>query len=97
MDADARLAFWEWVPRRPSGGCWLWTGATDKDGYGVYRGRQAHRVAWQAAGLTLDPALTLDHLCRTRLCCNPDHLDQVTRGENTARANRHRSSTKENT
>jgi hypothetical protein len=30
--------------------------------------------------------LDLDHLCRVRACCNPDHLEPVTRSENLRRA-----------
>jgi hypothetical protein len=29
--------------------------------------------------------MQLDHLCRNRLCCNPDHLEPVTGSENTTR------------
>jgi hypothetical protein len=95
MDADERLRFWEWVNKCHASGCWLWLGSLDRDGYGLYRGRPAHRWAWLADGRTLDPALTLDHLCATRRCVRPDHMEQVTRGENTARANRKRSTKKE--
>lgn len=29
--------------------------------------------------------MTLDHLCRNRLCVNPEHLEVVSRGENVLR------------
>jgi hypothetical protein len=67
-------------------GCWLWQGALDEAGYGRHKPRSAdphvstlvHRAMWSA--LVADPAadLHLDHLCRRRSCCNPDHLDHVT-------------------
>lgn len=61
--------------------CWLWVGARSS-GYGSFgfSGRQwgAHRFAYfQVIGPVKD-GLVLDHLCRNRLCCNPDHLEPVT-------------------
>lgn len=32
-----------------------------------------------------EPGLDLDHLCRNRACCNPDHLEPVTRYVNLLR------------
>lgn len=67
-------------------GCWLWTGAVKQDGYGLvrYDGRcqRAHRVVFALAGNTLRDGLVLDHLCRVRNCVRPEHLRQVTQGEN---------------
>jgi hypothetical protein len=40
------------------------------------------------AGGQLNPSLTLDHLCRNKLCMNPAHLEQVTAAENIKRAAR---------
>jgi len=62
-------------------GCWLWTAALDRGGYGVFRvdgrSRLAHRWIYE---LIVDHPgeLTLDHLCRVRSCVNPDHLEPVT-------------------
>lgn len=74
------------------GPCWLWTGAINPNGYGVINlgGRDAgtapvHRVVWELLVGLIPPGLDLDHLCRIRHCCNPDHLDPVTRAENVAR------------
>lgn len=39
---------------------------------------KAHRVAYWLFRPDFDPALDLDHLCQTRLCVNPYHLEQVT-------------------
>lgn len=68
-------------------GHWLWLGDLDRDGYGVvYRDGynwRAHRWVWGLVhGLT---DLPLDHLCRTRNCVNPEHLEPVTTAENNAR------------
>ena len=46
----------------------------------------AHRYSLVLAGHTLTAGLTIDHLCRVRLCVNPAHLEEVTYGENLRRA-----------
>ncbi|MCW5951966.1 MAG: HNH endonuclease [Propionibacteriaceae bacterium] len=71
--------------------CWLWTGAPNGGGYGTFSptggpNTMAHRFSYELAGNTLTPGLTIDHLCRVRLCVNPDHLEEVTYDENLRRA-----------
>src|ERR1035437_3014013 len=77
--------------RVPIVGCWLWTAAVDKDGYGLFKlsGRmvRAHRFAYEQAKGPIPHGLTLDHLCRVRCCVNPAHLEVVTVRENTLRGN----------
>lgn len=72
------------------GQCWPWHGQTDVRGYGhasLPTGRDyAHRYAYRELVGELDEGMTVDHLCRVRSCVNPDHLEQVTRGENLRRA-----------
>ena len=72
-----------------SGDCWVWTGPTINTGYGVvaFDGRTelAHRLVYEMlVGPILD-GFEIDHLCRNILCCNPDHLEPVTRKENVRR------------
>lgn len=72
------------------GSCWVWTGKTNRNGYGVVRvGKlmfMVHRVLYQQTlRVTLDEGLVLDHKCRNRLCCNPWHLEPVSVRENTLR------------
>lgn len=72
--------------------CWLWTGSTTPNGYGhIYVSGQhptAHSVAWVLdTGLDLPVGIVVDHLCRTRSCVNPEHLEAVTYRENTLRGN----------
>ena len=70
------------------GNCWIWLAHLDKDGYGrfVYDGsdRMAHRWSFRQEN-DLNDDLTLDHLCRTRNCVRPSHLEQVTTQENILR------------
>lgn len=57
--------------------CWPWTGALNRDGYGMvnWRGRimLAHRVAYELIHGPLGDS-EARHMCRTRACCNPFHL-----------------------
>jgi len=72
-----------------SNGCIVWTDATTPAGYGVLRAggviQYTHRVAYIEAKGEIPEGLELDHLCRVRACCNPDHLEAVTHAENMRR------------
>lgn len=82
--------FWSCVDKDGPGGCWIWTGALTGAGYGQFGGggkkSYTHRWAYQAHVGPIPDGLELDHLCRVRACCNPDHLEPVTHEENTRRA-----------
>jgi hypothetical protein len=70
--------------------CWLWTGSCTTAGYGtVGRGSDewfyVHRLAYELLVGPIPDGLTIDHLCRVRHCVRPDHLEPVTRAENTRR------------
>lgn len=79
--------FWSKVNKTDT--CWLWTGMTDPNGYGLIkyggRNRLAHRVSYELSGREAIGARQIDHLCRVRLCVNPDHLEPVTSKLNTLR------------
>lgn len=72
-------------------GCWVFQGAKNKRGYGVVNlGRMVgtalvHRVIWEHHRGEIPGDLTLDHLCANPACCNPDHLEPVSKSENTRR------------
>lgn len=72
-----------------AGGCWIWTGKANDGGYGRidHNGKsyRAHRAAFEAFRFTIPDEMVLDHLCRTRLCVNPDHLEPVTSVTNVKR------------
>lgn len=57
-----------------------------KNGYVYLYGLgYAHRVAYARVHGPIPPGLQVDHLCRTRACINPDHLEAVTGRVNTLR------------
>lgn len=70
------------------GECWIYTGA-NAGGYGRFyfgdRVVPAHRYAYELLVGPIPEGLQLDHLCRDRACCNPDHLEPVTQRENLRR------------
>lgn len=84
--------FWAKVVKTTT--CWRWQGAPQSRGYGIFsvgprhsvRRLLAHRVAWELTRGLIPDGLTIDHLCGVKLCVNPDHLEVVTRAENTVRA-----------
>lgn len=89
---DERLParFWAKCSRPIGPGCWLWHGARTGDGYPRvwFNGPVlAHRVAYIALVSRFPAGTQADHLCRTRLCVNPEHLEPVTSRENTLRGN----------
>lgn len=71
-------------------GCWIWTASQTSGGYGVFKipgvATQAHRAAYVLLAGPVPTGLHLDHLCRNKLCVNPDHLEPVTQAENNRRA-----------
>ena len=75
-------------------GCWIFTGAKVSGlvPYGVVgRGTRgqgnvlAHRVTYEHFVGPIPGGLDIDHLCRTPPCCNPTHLEPVTRSVNNLR------------
>lgn len=59
----------------------LYAGSVNTDGYGIVlaNGKQyrAHRVMYENLVGEIPAGLYIDHLCRVRLCINPDHMEPV--------------------
>ncbi len=51
----------------------------------IGRSDYAHRVVWRRVYGPIPAGLTVDHVCRVTLCQRPDHLELVTKAENTRR------------
>lgn len=69
--------------------CWNWTGSKTDSGYGIFSNRKprykVHRYSYEIFVGKIPTGLTIDHLCRNRLCVNPSHLEPVARSENVMR------------
>lgn len=76
-----------------TGGHWLWTGALSNSGYGkiLAEGERpqkligAHVASFLVHKGPIPADMEIDHLCRVKLCVNPEHLEAVTPQENMRR------------
>ena len=72
-----------------TGDCWLFS-TNSKKGYGMIwdqgQAHGVHRIAYELWVGPIADGMEIDHLCRTRNCVNPVHLEQVTSDENKRRA-----------
>jgi len=89
MDEETLERFMKHVDM--TGDCWLWTGscgARKNDGYGRFgidgKILKIHRLLYIHYYGTIDPGLEVRHKCRSKNCCNPDHLELGTHAENEA-------------
>lgn len=75
--------------------CWDWLGAT-RGGYGTYTlTKNGYKTCVQATriwyekikGIRVPHTKQLDHLCRRRICINPEHLEIINNDLNCQRGN----------
>lgn len=76
--------FWSKVRKTKS--CWIWNGARTTTGYGTCsfnnRTQRSHRISYLITKGAISNGLVLDHICRNRICVNPNHLRAITNREN---------------
>ncbi len=71
--------------------CWFWIGSLTQQGYGRMwvKSRNstnyAHRIVYELLVGPIPEGLTIDHLCRNKLCVNPEHMEAVSSRVNALR------------
>lgn len=76
----------KYIPE-PMSGCWLWTGAQLKAGYGQFRNEDhalAHRWPYSHFVGPIPPGAVVRHVCDTPSCVNPVHLEPGSYADNMA-------------
>ena len=75
-----------WMKVEKSAGCWLWTGALQRDGYAHFTAGgktiSSHRHAYTLLVGPIPEGMDLLHTCDVRHCVNPAHLRPGTHDDN---------------
>jgi hypothetical protein len=90
--------FWANIDKNGDGGCWIWKGEKQYDGYGKlscrrvqgckwslpdsYMPWRTHRLSYVIHYGKITKGLFICHKCDNPPCCNPDHLFMGTQREN---------------
>jgi hypothetical protein len=83
-------------------GCWIWQGAGTHGVYGLIHNKPGrrprsvgvHRVMYEEAHGPIPEGVLVAHVCGVKLCCNPDHLELLSRSDSNRRTRLARSAPK---
>ena len=67
-----------------SDGCWIWTGPVNPQGYGHHGPMLVHRFVWETLRGPIPAGMVVHHRCETPPCCNPEHLELMTRSDHSS-------------
>jgi len=89
-DKGVTLRLLKRLKRNTETGCWEFQGYRDSKGYGqikwLGKAHWVHRIAYAIFKGPIEDGMSIDHSfeagCRSKSCCNPDHLVAMTLSEN---------------
>ena len=71
------------VKKPELGPCWVWTAATQADGYGVWKNMEySHRYSYRTEIGPIPEGHLVMHRCDNPPCCRPTHLTTGTNADN---------------